>query len=60
VTIGGVQAAVAYAGPAPGQVAGLVQINAVIPDTVPTGPAVPLTISVDSISSATGVTIAIR
>jgi uncharacterized protein (TIGR03437 family) len=41
-SIGGVPANIQYAGPAPGQIAGLLQVNAVVPDTAPTGPTVPI------------------
>jgi uncharacterized protein (TIGR03437 family) len=51
VDIAGQPAVVSYAGAAPGAVAGLVQINAIIPPTVSTGPAVSLTVSV---GAATG------
>lgn len=42
VLIDGKQARVQYAGAAPGEVAGLLQVNAVVPDDAATGPAVPL------------------
>jgi uncharacterized protein (TIGR03437 family) len=46
VAIGGVTASIQYAGPAPGEIAGLIQVNAVVPDNAPTGPAVPIILSV--------------
>jgi uncharacterized protein (TIGR03437 family) len=46
VGIGGVTAPILYAGPAPGEVAGVIQVNAVVPDNAPTGPAVPIVLSV--------------
>jgi uncharacterized protein (TIGR03437 family) len=46
VAIGGVTASILYAGPAPGEIAGLVQVNAVVSDLAPTGPAVPIVLSV--------------
>jgi uncharacterized protein (TIGR03437 family) len=46
VAIGGVTAPILYAGPAPGEIAGLVQVNAVVPDIAPTGPAIPIVLSV--------------
>ncbi len=51
VDIAGQPAVVSYAGAAPGAVAGLVQVNAIIPPTVSTGTAVSLTVSV---GAATG------
>jgi uncharacterized protein (TIGR03437 family) len=52
VQIAGQPAVVSYAGTCPGAVAGLVQINAVVPPTVAAGPAVPITITGGS--AATG------
>ena len=46
VAIGGTAARIIYAGPAPGEVAGVIQVNAVVPDIAPTGPAVPIVLSV--------------
>jgi len=45
VTIGGQPAVVSYAGAAGGSVAGLVQINTIVPPTISTGAAIPLTVS---------------
>ena len=60
VFIGGVQAEVVYAGPAPGQVAGLYQVNAIVPqDTLP-GANVPVTVRVGAGFSQPGVTIAVE
>jgi len=53
-------AEVLYAGAVPGQVAGLLQINARIPDDAPTGPGVPLLIKAGDAFSQPGVTLAIR
>jgi uncharacterized protein (TIGR03437 family) len=64
VDIAGQPAVVTYAGTAPGAVAGLVQINAIVPPTVSTGAAVPMTVSVGSAvtsrRSQPGVTIAVK
>ena len=60
VTIGGIEAAVQYAGSAPGEVAGLLQVNAVVPPGVSRGAAVPVTVSVGGIASQAGVTIAVN
>jgi uncharacterized protein (TIGR03437 family) len=58
VSIGGIQAQVLFSGIAPGY-AGLWQINAVVPQTVTPGSAVPLVISAGGVSSNT-VTIAVQ
>jgi uncharacterized protein (TIGR03437 family) len=58
VTIGGTGATVQYAGPAPGAVAGLLQVNAVVPQGI--GPALPVTVSAGGIASQAGVTVAVK
>jgi uncharacterized protein (TIGR03437 family) len=60
VTIGKFDAAVQYAGSAPEAVAGLFQVNAVVPQGVTAGPAVPITVTVGSARSQDGVTIAVQ
>ena len=60
VRIGGLDSSVQYSGGAPGLVAGVVQVNAVVPDGVQTGDAVPIVVQVGNASSQDGVTIAIR
>lgn len=52
VTIGGVAATVAFSGLAPGYV-GLYQVNVQVPDTVPTGSAVPLVLTIGGVASNT-------
>jgi uncharacterized protein (TIGR03437 family) len=52
VDIDGQPAVVTYAGTTPGAVAGLVQLNAIVPPTVRTGAAIPLTVSVGSAVTA--------
>lgn len=59
VTIGGRPAVVQYAGAAPGDVAGVMQINAVIPADCPTGD-VPVAISVGKYASPENVTVAVQ
>lgn len=59
-TVGGVPATVIYAGGAPGFVMGLAQFNVQIPDGAPTGPAVPLVVTVGGVESPAGVTIAVQ
>jgi uncharacterized protein (TIGR03437 family) len=60
ITIGGQPAQVLYAGGAPGEVAGLMQINVQIPAGIQTGNAVPVVVSVGNVPSQAGVTIAVR
>jgi len=60
VTIGGSDAAVVFAGPAPGLVSGLVQVNAVVPSLAFGGAALPLTLDVGGVTSQSGVTIAVQ
>lgn len=60
VIIGGIEALVVYAGPAPEEVAGLIQVNAVVPQGVSPGPAVPVVLVVGPSRSQDGVTIAIQ
>ena len=60
VTIGGIPAQVQYAGGAPGAVAGLTQINAVVPANAPTGANVPLTIQIGSWQTQPGVTLVVQ
>jgi uncharacterized protein (TIGR03437 family) len=60
VTIGGLMVKPQYAGGAPGEVAGVMQINVQIPSGTQTGNAVPISIQVGSVSSQPGVTITVR
>lgn len=64
VDINGQPAVVSYAGAAPGAVAGLVQINAIVPPTVSTGAAIPITVSIGDAASSRrsqpGVTVAVK
>jgi len=60
VKIGGLDATVQHAGSAPGLVAGLLQVNAVVPASIAPGPAVPLMVSVGGVPSQRDVTIAVR
>ena len=60
VTIGNTRVTqLSYAGAAPGLVAGVFQINVVIPPDAPSGD-VPVTVTVGSFTSQTGLTVAIR
>ena len=60
VTIGGQPAEVQYAGSAPGFVSGAFQVNALIPDTAPSGGAVQVVLTVGGASSSGVATIAIQ
>lgn len=60
VSIGGLAATVSYAGSAPDAVAGLFQVNAMVPAGVVPGPAVPVALTVGGTASQTGVTIAVK
>jgi trimeric autotransporter adhesin len=58
-TVGGIPAVVEYAGGAPGQVAGLMQVNVLIPNGVQPGGYVPVVLTVGAQSSGPGVWIAV-
>ncbi len=60
LSIGGLDAEVLYAGAASGLVAGLLQVNARVPEAVTPGDAVPLVLRIGAISSPPGVTLAVR
>jgi uncharacterized protein (TIGR03437 family) len=60
VTIGGQDAVVPYAGSAGASIAGLFQVNAVVPPSVSPGAAVPISVSVSGVPSQTGATIAVQ
>ena len=59
VTIGGQEVTPTYCGEAPGATAGLLQVNALIPATVTTG-AVPVSITINGVTSQSGVTLAVK
>lgn len=60
VTIGGQVAQVLYFGETPGALAGLMQVNVRVPDTAPTGGAVPVLVFVNGIPSQPSVNVAIK
>jgi uncharacterized protein (TIGR03437 family) len=60
VKIGGLEAEVLYAGPAPGLVAGVLQVNARINAAVAAGDAVSVLITVGTFTSQPDVTVAVR
>ena len=59
VTVGGIPATVQYAGGAPGQVAGLMQVNVLIPSGVEPGGYVPVVLQVGDRASSPAVWIAV-
>lgn len=60
VEINGEKAEVTYAGAAPGQVSGMLQVNVRIPKDIKRGSVVPVTVTVGTATSQAGVTLAIR
>jgi trimeric autotransporter adhesin len=60
VRVGGVAAEVTYAGPAPGLVAGVLQINAIVPAGASSGAAIPIDVMIAGATSQSGVTVAIQ
>jgi uncharacterized protein (TIGR03437 family) len=60
VIIGGQTVKPQYAGGAPGEIAGLMQINVQIPSGIQTGNSVPIVVQVGGISSQPGVTVAVH
>jgi uncharacterized protein (TIGR03437 family) len=59
VTIGDQQAQVSYAGAAPGQVAGIVEIAVQVPSGIGAGSAVTVTVTIGGVAAQSGVTVAI-
>ncbi len=59
VQIGGVDAQIMYAGEAPGEIAGVLQVNAVVPSGTPAGNQ-PIVLTVGSASSPSSVTVAVQ
>ena len=60
VTIGGLDAQLTFKGSAPHSVAGLFQVNAVVPTNVTPGPAVPIVLKIGAAQSQNSVTIAVQ
>ena len=58
-TVGGLAAEVVYAGPAPGLIAGMLQMNVRIPNNAPTGD-VPVAVRIGGAVSRDGVTVALK
>lgn len=59
VTVGGQNATVLYAGPAPGS-AGILEIDAKIPQSTPTGSAVPVEVTIGTRTGASGITVSVK
>jgi uncharacterized protein (TIGR03437 family) len=59
-TIGGVSVPVLYAGQAPTETVGLVQINLQLPAGLPAGIALPIVLTANGVASQVGVTVAIQ
>jgi len=60
VMIGNAKAQILYDGPAPAMIAGMTQINVIVPAEAPRGATVPLTIQAGSATSRLGVTVAVK
>jgi uncharacterized protein (TIGR03437 family) len=60
VTIGGIPATVSYAGAAPGMIAGVLQVNCIVPADVAPGASVPVTLQIGGASSQANLTMAIK
>ncbi len=60
VLVGGQPAEVRYAGSIPGLVAGVLQLDVLIPESTPTGPEVPILVEIAGRSSQRDVTIAVE
>jgi len=60
VTIGGAPATVSYAGPVVGSILGLLQLNVVVPANSATGPAVPVSVTINGATTQAGITLAIH
>jgi uncharacterized protein (TIGR03437 family) len=58
-TVNGVNATILYAGPAPGLVNGVLQVDLTIPSGTPSGPQ-PVVILVNGMASQSGVTVAVK
>jgi uncharacterized protein (TIGR03437 family) len=58
-TVGGVAAPLLYAGPAPGEVNGILQVNVTLPSGLPSG-AQPVIVTVGGAASQSGITVAVQ
>jgi uncharacterized protein (TIGR03437 family) len=60
MTVGGKAAAILYTGGVPGLVSGMMQVNVRLATDTPSGKAVPVVLTIGSVSSAAGVTIGVK
>lgn len=60
VSIGGQITTTNYTGETPGSLSGLMQINALVPPNAPTGPSVPVTVSINGRTTQNNITIAVK
>ena len=60
VTIGGISAQVVYAGPAPGLINGLTQVNVIVPAGVKSGSSVPVVLTIGGVSSQNNLSMAVQ
>lgn len=60
VSIGGLPAQVYYAGGSPGEILGLLQINALVPAGAPVGNSVPVVVSIGGVPSQSGITMCVQ
>ena len=59
-TVGGLNADVQYAGGSPGALAGLLQVNVLVPQKIAAGPSVPIVLTIGGHPTQTGVTVSIK
>ncbi|PWU06099.1 MAG: hypothetical protein C5B51_12995 [Terriglobia bacterium] len=60
VSIGGVEGPAQFAGAAPGQLAGVFQVNAVVPENIQPGAAVPVVVRISGNASQAAITLAVQ
>jgi uncharacterized protein (TIGR03437 family) len=60
VMIGGLASVVQYAGQTPGEIAGLTQVNAVVPQGASVGATVAVVVGIGGVQSQIGVTVAVK
>jgi uncharacterized protein (TIGR03437 family) len=60
LTLGGVSTAVTYAASAPGQINGLFQVNAVVPQSLTSNSTLPIVLTIGSAQSPAGATVAVK
>ena len=60
MTFGNTKGLLTYDGPAPAIIAGVSQVNVVVPKDAPFGATVPLTVQVGGATSQSGVTLALK